>query len=105
MGERQEGKKMREEYRPEPIDTSDVELPEELTEVMELLAKNTHEIWAKERIAEGWSYGPRRDDKAMTSPCIVPYEELPDEEKEYDRRTSRQVLEVLWAMGYRLAKE
>lgn len=91
-------------YEPNPIDTSKVRLPDELSEIAELLAENTHDIWAKARLEEGWRYGPVRDNAAKTNPCLVPYENLPDSEKEYDRRTSREVLAVLYAMGYRLEK-
>lgn len=92
-------------YEPNPIDTSEVRLPDEFFAVAEQLAQNTHDIWAKARFEEGWTYGPERDNAAKTNPCLVPYEELPDSEKEYDRRTSREVLAVLFAMGYKLVKE
>lgn len=91
-------------YTPNPIDTSKVQLPDEIMEIAELLAENTHDIWAKARLEEGWTYGPVRDNAAKTHPCLVPYENLPDSEKEYDRRTSREALAVLYAMGYRLQK-
>lgn len=93
------------EYKPKPIDTTGVQLPEELVELAELLAKNTHDLWAQARLAEGWTYGLTRDNQEKKNPCLVPYEELPDSEKEYDRRTSQEVLSVLYAMGYRLVKE
>lgn len=92
-------------YKPNPINTAGIQLPDELLEIAELLARNTHEVWAKSRIEEGWIYGPRRNDMAKESPCLVPYEDLPENEREYDRSVSRQVLEVLYAMGYRLEKE
>lgn len=91
-------------YEPNPINTDRIRLPEEILEVVELLAENTHEIWARNRIAEGWTYGPARDDQTLKSPCLVPYGELPESEKEYDRSTSREVLKVLYALGYRLHK-
>ena len=92
-------------YDPHPIDTSNIKLPSEFLALGELLAKNTHDIWAKARIAEGWTYGSCRDNAAKKNPCLIPYEDLPDSEKEYDRQVSRQVLEVLYALGYRLVKE
>lgn len=91
-------------YRPNPINTEEVVLPKEIFDVAELLAKNTHENWAKKRLEEGWRYGPVRDDAAKATPCLVPYEELTESEKEYDRMTSQQTLKVLYAMGYRLVK-
>lgn len=92
-------------YKPKPIDTTGVRLPDEFLQLVELLSKNTHDVWAAARFQEGWTYGPIRDNAMKKNPCLVPYEDLPDSEKEYDRRTSREVLSVLYAMGYRLVKE
>jgi RyR domain len=91
-------------YRPEPIDTSAIVLDEDLTRVAELLAKNTHDVWAQERVADGWQYGPARDDARKQHPCLVPYEELPESEKEYDRRTAIQVMKALVALGYAITR-
>ncbi|MBE6752816.1 MAG: Ryanodine receptor Ryr [Ruminococcaceae bacterium] len=88
------------EYIPNPIDTSDVELPEGIEELVEQLAKNTHEVWAANRIAQGWSYGEQRDDERKLHPCLVPYEELPESEKVYDRATSIESLKCIVALGY-----
>ena len=93
------------DYKPKPIDTKKIQLPDDILQVAELLAKNTHDIWAEARFQEGWTYGPMRDDAVKQNPCLVPYEDLPDSEKDYDRRTSREVLAVLYAMGYRLVKD
>lgn len=91
-------------YKPNPIDTANIQLPEEILELSELLAKNTHEIWARNRISEGWTYGDIRDDEKLQNPCLVSYEKLPESEKEYDRSTSQEVLKVLYALGYRIEK-
>lgn len=87
-------------YIPKPIDTSGVELSEEILALTELLAQNTHDIWAQQRIAEGWRYGPRRDDNKKEHPCLVPYEHLSEEEKKYDRNTAMQTLKAIVALGY-----
>lgn len=50
------------EYTPSPIDVSDVQLPEELKKLSELLAKNVHETWPEARMKEGWRFGPERND-------------------------------------------
>ena len=92
-------------YRPNPLDTTAVRLPPEMLALAELLAKNTHDIWAKARMEEGWIYGPARSDTEKTNPCLVPYEDLPEREKEYDRRINRELLAALYAMGYRVVKE
>ena len=70
-------------YIPQPIDTSKVELPETLNPLVEALAKNVHEVWAQSRISQGWSYGAERNDELKQHPCLVPYEELPEVEKDY----------------------
>lgn len=91
-------------YTPKPIDTEDTRLPRELEELTELLARNAHEVWARNRIREGWTWGPVRDDGKKTTPCLVPYEELPDSEKEYDRNTAMQTLKLVLKLGYRIEK-
>jgi len=91
-------------YKPEPIDTSRISLPAELVELTERLAQNTHDIWAQKRTAEGWTYGTRRDDATKQHPDLVPYAELPDSEKEYDRRTAMETLRAIVALGYRIEK-
>jgi hypothetical protein len=87
-------------YSPKPIDTSKVELSTEILRLCERLAINNHELWAELRIAEGWNYGPERDDTAKTHPDLVPYEELPESEKEYDRTMVVRTLKALQALGY-----
>lgn len=91
-------------YRPKPIDTSDVNLTEDILKLTKLLAKNAHDIWAKQRLAEGWKYGPRRDDSKKEHPCLVPYEELPESEKQYDRNAAMETLKAIIALGYRIEK-
>ena len=91
-------------YTPKPVKTDDVTLPEELLELSELIAKNTHEVWSEGRIRDGWRYGERRDDEAKTHPCLVPYEELSNEEKAYDRATSMETLRLVMKLGYKIVK-
>ena len=91
-------------YEPKPIDTSGVQLPPDLLGLTERLAENTHDVWAKQRIAEGWPYGPQRDDKAKKHPDLRPYSDLPESEKEYDRATAMETLKAIVALDYTLAK-
>lgn len=91
-------------YTPNPVDTSSIVLDDTLTELMEAIAKNVHDIWAAGRIADGWTYGEKRDDEKKTTPCMVPYEELPESEKEYDRNTAMETLKLIIAMGYKIGK-
>ena len=92
------------DYRPAPRDTSGVRLPPDIVELTELLARNTHENWARQRLADGWRYGPKRDDAKKEHPSLVPYESLSESEKEYDRRTAMETLKTIVALGYRIAK-
>jgi ryanodine receptor 2 len=91
-------------YIPQPIDTSDIQLPEELNPLLEAIAKNVHEIWAKERIAQGWTYGEKRDDTQKHHPCLIAYEDLPEEEKMYDRNTSVETLKLILKLGFKIKK-
>lgn len=91
-------------YTPKPIDTSNIHLSDDLETLGELLAKNTHENFVQLRMNEGWTYGPFRDDFKKTNPTLVPYDELPKEEQEYDRRTSSETIKVLIALGYQIMK-
>lgn len=91
-------------YKPNPIDVSNVVLDDELISLTEKIAENVHEVWAQGRIADGWTYGKERNDKEKTTPCLVPYAELTDEEKEYDRKTAMETLKLIVAMGYRIEK-
>jgi len=87
-------------YIPKPIDTSKVTLPDDLLDLTERLAENTHELWAKQRMSEGWTWGPERDDKARKHPDLVPYKDLPESEKQYDRMTAMETLKVIVGLGY-----
>lgn len=91
-------------YVPNPIDTSAIIVPEEILELGELLAKNTHENYVRRRLDEGWSYGPERDDNLKKNPTLLPYEELLESEKEYDRVTSMETLRAIIALGYQIVR-
>ena len=91
-------------YTPKPIDLSDVELTEDLNELREAIAENAHEVWAVERVAQGWSYGPQRDDSKKENPCMVPYSQLPDSEKCFDREMAMNTIKLLKKLGYDLIK-
>ena len=93
---------MKKDYIPQPIDTSDIELPEELNPLLEAMAKNVHEVWAQTRIAQGWKYGPERNDAEKRHPMLIPYEDLPEGEKVYDRNTSVETLKLIMKLGFRI---
>jgi len=91
-------------YTPQPIDTSKIVLSDEILELIERLAENSHDIWAQQRIADGWSIGPARNDLLKQHPCLVPYRELPEPEKEYDRKVVEQCLKAVMSLGYDIGK-
>lgn len=88
------------QYTPQPLDTSKVKLPKSLNKLLEKLAENTHEVWAAQRMKDGWTHGPQRDDQAKKHPCLIPYADLPESEKEYDRQTAGEALKAVMSLGY-----
>ena len=91
-------------YHPQPIDTSDIQLPETLTPLLEEMAKNVHEVWARQRISEGWEYGEQRNDELKLHPGLVPYDQLSEIEKQYDRNTSVETLKLILKLGFSIVK-
>ena len=96
---------MKKKYVPQPLDTSKVELPEELMELVEEMAKNVHEVWAQTRMEQGWTYGEVRNDELKQHPCLVEYEELPEEERVYDRNTAVGTLKLIRQLGFKIVNE
>ncbi|MBQ9993912.1 MAG: Ryanodine receptor Ryr [Clostridia bacterium] len=94
-----------ENYKPCPTDTSDVVVPEEIMQLVEDIAKEVHDTWAITRIEEGWTYGEEKDGAKKTTPLLVPYEELPESEKEYDRNTALSTIKLILKYGYEISKE
>lgn len=89
-------------YTPQPLDTSEIELPAELNEMVEVMAKNVHEVWAQSRIKEGWKLGAVRDEKRKEHPCLVEYEKLPESERDYDRNTAIGTLKLILKYGAKI---
>jgi hypothetical protein len=87
-------------YTPKTIDTSHIVLSSDLEELIERLAENNHDHWAQKRIEEGWRYGLARDDAKKEHPDLVPYEELSESEKDYDRKTVVEAMKAIIALGY-----
>ena len=91
-------------YKPEPIDTSRVHLPGEMEKLTEKLSRNAHDNWARQRMNDGWRWGAERDDARKLHPSLVPYEELPESEKKYDRATAMETVKAIVALGFRITK-
>lgn len=92
-------------YIPNPVDTKSVDLPKSLEPLVEEMSKNVHEVWAATRISQGWTYGEERNDTEKKHPCLVPYEKLSEEEKEYDRNTSIETIKLILKLGFTITKD
>lgn len=92
-------------YLPKPIDTTDIVLSDDLLALTEKIAANVHDVWAAGRIAEGWTYGEEKNVELKTTPCLVPYDELPESEKDFDRNTAVETLRLIVKMGYKITKD
>jgi len=93
---------MKTKYTPAPISTDDIVLTKDLEELMEQIAENVHDVWAVGRFKNGWKYGERRDDIRKLHPCLVPYNELSEEEKDFDRNTARETLKLIQKLGFQI---
>ena len=91
-------------YVPHPADTDRIKLSADLQEAVEEVSRNIHEVWASQRIDEGWSYGGERDDLKKTHPCLIEYDKLPESEKAVDRATVTQTIKMLLMLGYKIEK-
>lgn len=91
-------------YIPKPQDTSEIILSKEIEELTEIIAKNTHENWSKNKLEDGWVYGDTLDEKKKTHPSLTFYENLSEEEKDYDRTTAMEAIKLLIKMGYKITK-
>lgn len=96
---------MKKTYKPNPINVDDIVFPPELEELREALAENTHEVWAAGRIKEGWTYGPMRDDKHKIHPDLIPYSELTEGEKQFDRETAMNAIKLVIKLGFIIVKK
>ena len=95
---------MKKNYIPNPILGSDNPLPADLESLVEDMAKNVHEIWAKSRMEQGWTYGELRNDLLKKHPCLIPYEELTEEERAYDRNTAIGTLNLILNAGFKISR-
>ncbi|MBA4147820.1 MAG: DUF4071 domain-containing protein [Verrucomicrobia bacterium] len=82
-------------YVPSPLDTSEIKLTDDILNLTDLLAKNAHDHWAQQRISQGWKYGPTRDDLKKEHPGLIPYKDLPEQEKEFNRSAALETIKML----------
>ena len=93
------------DYEPHPINVDSIPLDGDLEELQEAIAENAHNTWAEERIKQGWSYGKEWDETKKHDPSLVPYNSLPDSEKEYDRITAFNTIKLVKKLGFNIIKE
>ena len=93
-------------YDPAPIDVTDVKFPKCITEdLIHELSRNNHDVWARKRMDEHWTFGTRRNDNTKEHPDLLPYELLVDQERDYDRASVIQTLKALLKLGYTVSKK
>lgn len=95
---------MENDYEPNPVADGEVQLSPELLLLVELLAENAHDIWARQRLEDGWTYGPTRCDINKQHPCLVPYASLPEAEKAYDRNAVVGTVRAIIALGFSISR-
>ena len=91
-------------YKPNPKDTTNIQLSDDLLQLVEEIAENVHDVWAQGRMNEGWTYGEHRDDVLKKNPRLVPYAQLSEIEKEYDRNTAMETIKLVLSLGYKISK-
>lgn len=91
-------------YIPKPMNTSDIFLSDDINNLAEQLAKNTHEVWSQGRLDDGWRWGKELNMDTKTHPSLIPYEDLSESEKDFDRRTSQEAIKFLIKSGYKVIK-
>lgn len=87
-------------YKPAPLDLSAIELNPKMEELVDQLAENTHNVWARERISQGWTYGLNEDTEKRRSPHLVHYSNVDDAIKVANRNTASETVRTLLVYGY-----
>nr|CAD7437731.1 unnamed protein product [Timema bartmani] len=89
-------------YKPAPLDLSAITLAPKMEELVDQLAENTHNLWAKERIQQAWTYGLNEDPDMRRSPHLVPYSKVDEAIKKANRDTASETVRTLLVYGYNL---
>ncbi len=92
------------QYIPSPLDTSKIKLSEDILQLTDFYAENAHEVWAEEKMAQGWTHGPKLDEEKKEHPMLVPFKELPENEKRYDRNVAQENIKAILSTGYRIER-
>ncbi|XP_067335768.1 ryanodine receptor 3-like isoform X18 [Channa argus] len=89
-------------YKPSPLDLSDIKLTPGQELLVDKLAENAHNVWAKDRIKQGWTYGIQQDLKSKRNPRLVPYALLDERTKKSNRDSLREAIRTLIGYGYNI---
>ena len=92
-------------YHPCVISTDNIPLPDDLDELIHAMAERKHDIWALNRIHEGWTYGKERNNDLKIHPDLVPFGQLPESEKECDLVESIDTIKFIYSMGYTITRK
>uniref|UniRef100_A0A665TV22 Ryanodine receptor 3 n=1 Tax=Echeneis naucrates TaxID=173247 RepID=A0A665TV22_ECHNA len=87
-------------YKPAPLELSDVKLNSGQEVLVDKLAENAHNVWAKDRIKQGWTYGIQQDIKSRRNPRLVPYALLDERTKKSNRDSLREAIRTMVGYGY-----
>nr|XP_030130386.3 ryanodine receptor 3 isoform X12 [Taeniopygia guttata] len=87
-------------YKPAPLDLSEVKLLPSQEFLVDKLAENAHNVWAKDRIKQGWTYGIQQDLKNKRNPRLVPYALLDERTKKSNRDSLREAVRTFAGYGY-----
>ncbi|XP_061097426.1 ryanodine receptor 3-like isoform X2 [Conger conger] len=89
-------------YKPAPLELCDVKLTPGQEVLVDKLAENAHNVWAKDRIKQGWTYGILQDLKSKRNPRLVPYALLDERTKKSNRDSLREAIRTLVGYGYNI---
>ncbi|NWV06983.1 RYR2 protein, partial [Ptilonorhynchus violaceus] len=89
-------------YKPAPMDLSFIKLTPSQEAMVDKLAENAHNVWARDRIRQGWTYGIQQDVKNRRNPRLVPYALLDDRTKKSNKDSLREAVRTLLGYGYNL---
>ena len=78
---------------------------EDIKDILEEVAAEIHNVWMRERIRDGWTWSEASDSTKKTHSSLIPYSELPESEKNYDRRTALVTIKCLMDKGFTIQKQ
>ncbi|MCP9259463.1 Ryanodine receptor 44F [Dirofilaria immitis] len=88
-------------FKPHPLDSHGVILDDNVFPLIDALAKNTHNVWAREKIRRGWTFGLNEfvNMNQKRTPHLVPYEVVDQRIKEANRESASEFVKALQLFG------